>query len=184
MQRARPLLAWVTITSLSTLVTWQVVAAASDEVNDVPQTPMVVAVAAPATTVLLTASSSTETAVSPSTSSPSTTIGLVDEPSSTTTTTSTAAPPPPPPPSPTSITQPPPASGVATVGSAGGTVTVSYRDGQVYFEGATPAPGYSVEVDDDGPEHVVVEFESEDETIEVRIEWRDGELVSQVETED
>ncbi len=179
MQRARPLLAWVTITTLSTLVTWQVVASASDEVNDVPRTPLVVAVGAPPTTVFLTVPASTETSQPPVSS---TSVAPTSTTAAETTAPTTA--PPPPGPSPTSTTQPPSSTGVATVGSAGGTVTVSYRDDEVYFEGATPMPGYSVEVEDDGPEHVVVAFESEEGTIEVRIEWRDGELVSQVETDD
>ncbi len=180
MQRARPLLAWVTITTLSTLVTWQVVAFASDEVNDAPRTPLVVAVGAPPTTVFLTAPTSTETSQPPVSSTSVTSAPTI----AAETTASTVPAPPPPGPSPTSTTQPPSSAGVATVGSAGGTVTVSYRDGEVYFEGATPLPGYSVEVEDEGPEHVVVAFQSEEETIEVRIEWKDGELVSQVETED
>ncbi len=181
MQRARPLQAWVTITTLSTLVTWQVVAAASDEVNDVPRTPLVVAVGAPPSTVYLTAPTSTETSQPPvsSTSVTPTSTTAVE-----TTTPSTTAAPPPPGPSPTSTTQPSSSTGMATVGSAGGTVTVSYGGGEVYFEGATPLPGYSVEVEDEGPEHVVVAFQSDEETIEVRIEWKDGELVSRVETDD
>lgn len=55
-------------------------------------------------------------------------------------------------------------------------MTVSYSNGQVSLEGATPAFGYTVEVEDSGPDKVRVDFESEDGDVSVRVEWKDGRL--------
>ena len=60
--------------------------------------------------------------------------------------------------------------------SAGGTVTISYSNGSVFLQGATPALGYSMEIEDSGPDRVRVDFESEDDDISVRVEWDDGAL--------
>jgi hypothetical protein len=46
----------------------------------------------------------------------------------------------------------------------------------VNFEGASPAFGYVMEVEDEGPDLVRVDFESDDEEISVRVEWKDGAL--------
>jgi hypothetical protein len=37
-----------------------------------------------------------------------------------------------------------------------------------------PNPGYTVEVDDEGPDEVRVEFESDDSKSEVRVRWNGG----------
>jgi hypothetical protein len=63
-----------------------------------------------------------------------------------------------------------------TVETNGGSVTVSYRPGEVVFETASPEPGFRVEVEKAGPPEVEVEFESDDLKIEVRVKWSDGEL--------
>jgi hypothetical protein len=55
-------------------------------------------------------------------------------------------------------------------------VTVSYGDGQVHLQGASPAFGYVMEVEDDGPDQVRVDFESDDVEVSVRVEWKDGML--------
>jgi len=55
-------------------------------------------------------------------------------------------------------------------------VVISYRPGEVVLDGATPAAGFTVEVDEQGPPEVRVEFESDTAKVEVRVEW-DGELV-------
>ena len=44
------------------------------------------------------------------------------------------------------------------------------------MQAATPASGFSVEIDDSGPDRVRVEFESDDADIRVEVRWRDGEL--------
>jgi hypothetical protein len=62
-------------------------------------------------------------------------------------------------------------AGVETISSAGGTVTVSYGNGQVHFQGASPAFGYSMEIEETGPDEVRVDFESEESEVSVRVEW-------------
>jgi hypothetical protein len=65
---------------------------------------------------------------------------------------------------------------VKTIPSPGGTVTVSFGNGEVNLQGASPAFGYSMEVEDEGPDLVRVDFESDDGEISVRVEWKDGML--------
>jgi hypothetical protein len=59
---------------------------------------------------------------------------------------------------------------VQIINSVGGTVVVRYRPGEVELQAATPAPGFAVEIDDEGPPRVRVEFDSDD--LEVRVEVR------------
>lgn len=56
---------------------------------------------------------------------------------------------------------------------------VSYRPEEVVLDAATPAPGFSVEIDKAGPPDVDVEFESDEARIRVRVEW-DSRLVVEV----
>jgi hypothetical protein len=72
---------------------------------------------------------------------------------------------------------------VKTIPTDGGSVVVSYRPGEVILDGATPAAGFTVDVDKQGPPNVRVEFESEDTKVEVRIEWADK-LVIDVRVDD
>lgn len=55
-------------------------------------------------------------------------------------------------------------------------VVVRYRTGEVELQAATPAPGFSVEVDDAGPPRVRVEFESANADVRVEARWDDGSL--------
>jgi len=67
------------------------------------------------------------------------------------------------------------------VSSTGGTVVLRHRPGEVELQAATPASGFSAEIDDSGPTRVRVEFESDDADIRVEARWRDGELEVTVE---
>lgn len=51
-----------------------------------------------------------------------------------------------------------------------------YHPGEVELQAATPAPGFSVEVDDAGPPRVRVEFESEIADVRVEARWDDDAL--------
>lgn len=155
----RHVLGWILATALVTLAAWWVVAAASGEVNEVSAAPVVV----PTT--------STSTGTGSSSSLPSTSTSLA--PSSTVSsdaTTSTSTP------DGSSSTTVAAASGVETISSAGGTVTVSYGNGQVQLQGASPAFGYSMEIEKIGPDEVRVDFESDNNDISVRVEWENGKL--------
>jgi hypothetical protein len=71
---------------------------------------------------------------------------------------------------------------VKTIPTGGGTVVVSYRPGEVILDGATPAAGFTVEVEKQGPPEVRVKFESESSKVEVRVDW-DGKLVTDVQVD-
>jgi hypothetical protein len=62
-------------------------------------------------------------------------------------------------------------------------VVVSFRPGEVVLNGATPAAGFAVDVEKQGPPEVRVEFESGAARFEVRVDW-DGKLVIDVEADD
>jgi hypothetical protein len=66
-----------------------------------------------------------------------------------------------------------------TIPSKGGLVVVSYRPGEVKLESVAPTPGFSYEIDDQGPPDVRVQFESGDVKVEVRVRW-DGGLVTEI----
>lgn len=60
-------------------------------------------------------------------------------------------------------------------------MTVSYSNGQVFLDAATPAIGFSAEIEDTGPDMVRVDFEGEDDEFSIRVEWKDGKLDIEVE---
>lgn len=55
-------------------------------------------------------------------------------------------------------------------------VVVGHRPGEVRLDSASPAAGYSMEIDKDGPDEVRVEFESDADRFEIRVRWIDGAL--------
>lgn len=67
----------------------------------------------------------------------------------------------------------------ASIPSKGGLVVVSYRPGEVRLESVAPTPGFTYEIDDEGPPEVRVEFEGGDVRVEIRVRW-DGGLVTEV----
>lgn len=154
---------WVAATALTTVLAWQIVAAAGEQVSPGPLTPL----AAPTTTSVSTDLSSTSSASSPSTTQPgSAPTTVTTTPTAGSTSSSAAA-----------------NWQVRTIPTAGGTVVVSYRPGEVVHDGSTPAPGFTVEVDKQGPPDVRVEFESETTKVEVRVEWTDK-LVIEIRSDD
>jgi hypothetical protein len=64
-----------------------------------------------------------------------------------------------------------------TYNMAGGTVTISASDPDVRFVGASPAAGYTIEVDDRGPNQVKVEFDGAGGESEFVAKWESGVLV-------
>jgi hypothetical protein len=156
---ARHALGWVLATTLVTLAAWWVVAAASGEVNETAGAPLVVP----------TTSSSVDTGSSSLPDAPTSTApgSTVTSHTTTSTTASGAS---------TSTTAVAMPSGVETIGSVGGTVTVSYGNGQVSLQGASPAFGYSMEIEKTGPDEVRVDFESEDSDVSVRVKWEGASL--------
>jgi hypothetical protein len=108
-----------------------------------------------ATTTSTAAGTSTTTTAGPTPSTTSTTGGA--ESSSTTSTTSTTE-----------------AWSVTTLTSDGGTLTVSYRPGEVRYEAAVPAAGYSLELDSTTSPDIRVTFVGAADAWELRARWHDG----------
>jgi len=160
--------AWVAALVLATVLTWQIVGLADSQVGDVP------VAAAPSLAVASSTSASEVTSTSQAPEATSTSATATTETTGTTATspTSTSAP---------ASTDTAAEWSVRTVSSAGGTVVLRHRPGEVELQAATPASGFSAEIDDSGPTRVRVEFESDDADIRVEARWRDGELEVTVE---
>lgn len=158
MDRLRPLLAWLGATVLATVVAWQIVAAAGEQVSDPPLTPIAATTTTEVTTT--TAGGSTTTTEIPTTTATTTTPGSTTTSSTTTTVVESWK--------------------LRTVTTIGGTVVLAYRTGEVRLQAASPAPGFDAEVDAEGPPKVDVEFDGEAVRIRVRAEWRDGDLAVDV----
>lgn len=141
---------WLLVLVLVTALTWQIVSAADDRVSDRPIAPL--NVAAP---VLSDPGPSGSTA--PDLSAPPETPTSDTPPSETTATA--------------------PDDWVSrSVETRGGTALLRYREGEVLYQSATPAPGYQVEVDEEGPPEVEIEFESEEDKVEIHAVWAEGDL--------
>ncbi|HKY48789.1 MAG TPA: hypothetical protein VJQ79_12490 [Acidimicrobiia bacterium] len=180
----KPVLAtlWIVATLATTAIAYVAVNAAGAEVTDRPLTSVVA-------TGDSAASSSTSTTGQPGTST-STTGGSSTTPATGTTggtgTTGTTG-------GSTTPTSGSSTSSTATTGttlsdapwqqttipSKGGLVIVSYRPGEVKLESVAPTPGFSYEIDDQGPPEVRVEFEGGEVRVEVRVRW-DGGLVTEI----
>lgn len=161
---------WVAATVVVTVLAWQIVAAAGEQVSPGPQIPVgSLPVTTPPSSTTTPSTTSTST-TSPTTTRPTTATTKPSQggTSSTSTTTTTTA-----------------GSNwsVKTIPTSGGTVVVSYRPEEVVLNAATPAPGYSTDIGDAGPPKVRVEFESDESKVEVRVEW-DGQLVVEVRDDD
>lgn len=154
--------AWVAALVAATVLTWQIVGLADSQVGESP----VAAAPVLPTTLPDEATSSAPTTsldLTPSSTGPMSTTSTVAIDSTSPSTTGTTA-----------------EWSVRTVNSPGGTVVVRHRPGVVELQAATPAPGFGVEIDDDGPDRVRVEFEGEDDEFRVEARWRDGTLVVEV----
>ena len=155
---------WVVATAVTSLLAWQIVAAAGEQVSPGPLTPIAVTSTTTGSPSLDTTTSTPGSATSTSQTGPGSTA-TTTPPSSGSTSTSA-----------TSNWQ------VKTIPTAGGTVVVSYRPGEVILDGATPSAGFTVEVEKQGPPEVEVKFESESTRVEVQVSW-DAKLVIDVNDE-
>ena len=163
--------AWVAALVVATVLAWQIVGLADSQVGDTP-----VAVAPSHTTTTASGAGSTTL---PSTSTTTTDGGPTTTTTPGATTSSSGATSTSPSTGATSSSSSTTASeqwSLRTVTSTGGVVVVRYRTGEVELQAATPAPGFSVEVDDAGPPRVKVEFESDVADVRVEVRWDDGAL--------
>lgn len=173
---------WIVATLATTAVAYVAVNAAGAEVTDRPLTSVVAtgdSAASPSTSTTGQAGTSTITTGGSSTSggtgttSGTGTTGTTNgstTPTNSSSTSSTAT---------TGTTLSDAPWQQTTIPSKGGLVIVSYRPGEVKLESVTPTPGFSYEIDDQGPPKVRVQFEGGDVRIEVRVRW-DGGLVTEV----
>jgi hypothetical protein len=149
--------AWVLVAAVATALTWQIVSAADAQVSDRPPLQVLPA---------------PSTSGSATTTAPTSTSG-----SGTSTSTSTGS----------SSTSSPSATEVAwssrTIQTEGGVVVVSYRPSEVVLSSAAPGAGFAAEIKKQGPPDVDVEFESESAKYRVRIEWANGDLSVETESE-
>jgi hypothetical protein len=161
----RLLLAWLVVTAVTTVIAWQIVAAADDRIGE-PPSRAIVAVDTSTTTATTPDPGDTtpgNTAGTDATSPTTSTVPEAPNPTTSATTSST-----------TSTTVPAAGWKIRTFQTAGGSVVVSYVGDQVRLDATLPAPGYSVEIDDEGPDRVEVEFVGEADEVEIRIERNDG----------
>ncbi len=168
----KPLLValWIVATLATTAVAYVAVNAAGAEVTDRPLTSVVAtgdSTASSSTTSTANGSSSTS---GTGTTGTSTTAGTGESSTTSTSTSSTST---------TGTTVSTAPWQQTTIPSKGGLVIVSYRPGEVKLESVAPTPGFSYEIDDQGPPEVRVQFEGGDVKVEVRVSW-DGGLVTEV----
>jgi hypothetical protein len=80
-----------------------------------------------------------------------------------------------------STTGPPVATRSKTYQLTGGWVRIAYGPGGVRLDGAGPQGGFTMDVQDSGPDRVEVEFRSGDHRSSVEAEWKDGSLDDETE---
>ena len=151
---------WLAATAATGAVAWGAVRLAGEQTAEQAVRPMT----ARQVEALAASSTTGASAVSTTTAASSTTV-----PASTTTAAS----------GPTSTLASPV---IAARQTRGGTVVVSLEGDSLSLVSATPAPGYSVEVEENGPGAVVVVFEGgEDDEVRVRAVASGGEVRFEVE---
>lgn len=173
--------AWVLVTGVSVLIATQAVGTVRDQVTDAPATlspvassvivaatssssPSPVSTLVPSTTPAPATSSTTTV---PDTLTTSTQPGTTAAPRTTTTPTTTPT---------TTTTEAPQAMEVATYQLTGGWVRIRYGGGDVVLVDAAPYAGFSMKIDEDGPNKVEVEFEGKDYEGEFKADMEDGPL--------
>ena len=157
MRRWQLLGVWVVAVVAATVLTWQIVSMANDRVGEASTDP--IQVTTPDSSTSTTGGSTSTTTVS---STPTT------APNGTSSSSSSPA---------TPTSQAPPSPEVRTIPTEGGTLTVSVTPGSITYLSAVPATGFAVELDEAGPPEVRVEFISVDTEVEIRVRWRDGQVV-------
>lgn len=158
-------LIWLAATATAVFVAAAAVGSVRDQVTDTPT-----AMAPPTTTTTVAATTTTGLPVA-DTSTPTTTT-------TTAPTVTTTSPPNPPP---TTIAAPPPSSEIRSYDLVGGSVTVEIGSTDVHLAGASPKAGFSMDVEDNGPDKVEVEFKSDDHESHFSGQFEDGRFVPKIE---
>lgn len=177
--------AWMAATFVAIVIAATAVASVRTEVTDTPTAlgePAIVTVTTGPEPDQAEQSASSVSIVETTTTSQSRTVGAettsttvqVDTSPDTTTTTNT-----PPVTAPSTTTSVTVAGYTKTYDTEAGSVRVTVSGGSVSFSGATPLPGWKVELENSGPEEVKVHFErndDEEEEIKFMAKLEDGEL--------
>jgi hypothetical protein len=155
-RRSGIVILWAVALVVTTAITWQIVSAAGQSINEESGAPLNVGPPGSSATSTSTASlPASSTTVTAETSSTGATTPEVTTPRET-----------------------------VVIPTVGGTVTIGVGGGAVTYLSAVPAAGFALEIDDPGPPRVRVEFESDETKVEVRAEWVDGALDVDVDTDD
>lgn len=179
-RRIAYLLIWLAVTLTAVFIASAAVSSVRDQVTDTPtamlppttiapdsteqQTPdptqpesptRVDGSSGPTTTAPTT---TTSAALQPTTTVPSTTVPSSPAPTTTTTTTATV----------------PPTTEIRSYELVGGLVSVEIGDGTVRLAGASPKPGFTMEVESSGPEKVEVEFHNDEHRSKFSGKFEDG----------
>jgi septal ring-binding cell division protein DamX len=183
-------LIWLAVTAAAVLIASAAVSSVRDQVTDTPTAmlpPTTIAISSteelpvdpvqsetpvPAAndepTVTTTSTSTTTTTTTTSTTVPATTAPISEsepEPAETTTTATTT---------PATTTTSAPPTEIRSYDLVGGTVSVEIGDGTVRLAGASPKPGFTMEVENSGPEKVEVEFHNDDHESHFTGKFEDG----------
>jgi len=190
-------LIWLAVTAAAVLIASAAVSSVRDQVTDTPTAmlpPTTVAVSsteplvadpeAPAAATVEEASTTTTspattttTTTTPPTTVPTTTTPSADpEPTRTTTTTTTSPA--------TTTTTSTPTTEVRSYELIGGSVSVEIGDGTVRLAGASPKPGFTMEVENSGPEKVEVEFHNDDHESQFTGKFEDGRFTPSIDESD
>jgi hypothetical protein len=179
-------LIWLAVTVTAVLIASAAVSSVRDHVTDTPTAmlpPTTIAISSTEQLVaapiqpekpapIVTEEPSTSTTSAPTTTTtvqpetPTTTSPSDPEPAETTTTTTTVPA--------TTTTTSAPTTEVRSYELVGGSVSVEIGDGTVRLAGASPKPGFAMEVENSGPEKVEVEFHNDDHESHFTGKFEDG----------
>jgi hypothetical protein len=179
-------LIWLAVTVTAVLIASAAVSSVRDQVTDTPTAmlpPTTIAISSTEQLVaapvqpekpapIVTEEPSTSTTSAPTTTTsvqpetPTTTSPSDPEPAETTTTTTTVPA--------TTTTTSAPTTEVRSYELVGGSVSVEIGDGTVRLAGASPKPGFAMEVENSGPEKVEVEFHNDDHESHFTGKFEDG----------
>jgi hypothetical protein len=179
-RRIAYLLIWLAVTLTAVFIASAAVSSVRDQVTDTPTAMLPPTTIAPDSTEQPTPdptqpesptrvdgssgptttapTTTTSAALQPTTTVPSTTVPSSPAPTTTTTTTATV----------------PPTTEIRSYELVGGLVSVEIGDGTVRLAGASPKPGFTMEVESSGPEKVEVEFHNDEHRSKFSGKFEDG----------
>ena len=182
-------LIWLAVTTTAVFVAAAAVGSVRDQVTEtpaamVPTTTVTTSLANPAVPTTEPAIEPATTVTAPTTTSTTTTIAAstTTVPDASTTTTRPAAPTVTTTAPPTTTTRPP-ATEIRSYDLVGGSVTVEVGANTVGLAGASPKAGFSMDVENSGPEKVEVEFKSQQHESHFTGRFEDGVFVPKIEEE-